>query len=119
MQETTATLKFLTTCRTPLGRPIPASTPTARLIARALRFFLCMADTTTCVNTSDTEDVNIKLTSYMKMVSYNTTVPDSGIKVSSYVGTNASTDNCTSSSGVFYQVIPFDTCVVNRLRQWR
>jgi len=72
---------------------------------------LSIADTTTCVNTG--------FGSAVKMVSYNTTVPDSGIKASNYVGTDASTDTCAASTGVYYDVLPFDTCLYIGVSHYR
>ena len=66
----------------------------------------------TCVSTG---------TLYIQMVSYDTTVPDSGIKQSTYVGTDASTDTCSASinNKLYYEVIPFDTCVYNGVSDYR
>ena len=61
-----------------------------------------LTDTTTCMYTGS---------GYTKMVSYDTTVSDSGLKISFYSGTDASTDTCTASTGVYYEVFPFDTCL--------
>lgn len=68
-----------------------------------------LTDITTCTHTGSS------YTSYIKMVSYNTTIPDSGIKTSAYVGTDSSTDTCTAPTGVSYEVLPFDTCLYNAL----
>lgn len=68
---------------------------------------LSTADTTTCV--SDFYDTTG--TTYIQMVSYDTTVPDSGLKTSTYVGADASTDTCTASYNAYFEVVPLDTCV--------
>jgi len=73
---------------------------------------LSVADTTTCSNTGDG-------TTYIQVVSYDTTVPESGIKQSFYVGTDASTDTCTASTGVYFEVLPFDTCLYNGVSDYQ
>jgi len=72
------------------------------------------ADTTTCVSTGDG-------TTYIQMVSYDTTVPESGIIQGTYVGTDASTDTCSPlySNRVSYDVFPFDTCLYNSAYNYR
>ena len=66
-----------------------------------------------CLNTGATP------ARYFKMARFNTALNFVGGKSSIYVGTDASTDTCAASTGVYYKVVPFDTCVYYAASDYR